>query len=164
MKSDLHLRRYRRAQCGVALVVGLLILLVLTLLATAGMSIATLEVAMAGNEQLRESAALAAESGIELAVARISNVAPVPSSVMRVPRTATELDGSSFREVETRFAATETNLPASSAEKLVGHHYEIKSIGTAARGARDMQVQGVMIIRPAPSASELQGIGSGLEE
>jgi type IV pilus assembly protein PilX len=152
------------AQSGVALIVGLLILLVLTLLATAGMSIATLEVAMAGNEQAREKASLAAESGIELALAGIGNVAQVPSAVVHAPRTVAAPDGSSFREVETRFVATETNLPASSAEKLLAHHYEIKSTGTATRGARDVQVLGAMIIRPTSSMSELHGVGSGLQE
>ena len=48
--------RSRRGQSGAALVVGLLLLLVLTILAISGMTTATLELQMAGNEQYQERA------------------------------------------------------------------------------------------------------------
>jgi len=58
----------KRTQSGAALVVGMLLLLVLTLLAISGMNTASLELAMAGNMQYHESAFQAAESGVEQAM------------------------------------------------------------------------------------------------
>ena len=58
----------KHAQRGAALVVGMLLLLVLTLLAISGMNTASLELAMAGNMQYRENAFQAAESGVEQAM------------------------------------------------------------------------------------------------
>jgi type IV pilus assembly protein PilX len=55
-------------QPGAALVVGLLLLLVLTLLAISGMTTASLELQMAGNEQFQEQAFQAADAGIERAI------------------------------------------------------------------------------------------------
>ena len=51
-----------RHQRGAALVVGLLLLLVLTILAISGMTTATLELQMAGNRQYQERAFQAAEA------------------------------------------------------------------------------------------------------
>ena len=57
-------------QQGAALVIGLILLLVLTLLAITGMSVATLELRMAGNEQYQERAFQAAEAGLERAISQ----------------------------------------------------------------------------------------------
>ena len=56
---------------GAALVIGLVLLLILTLLAVTGMNTATTELVMAGNEQYRRAAAMAATAGIEEAIADI---------------------------------------------------------------------------------------------
>jgi hypothetical protein len=61
-------RRTRGFERGAALVVGLLLLTVLTLLAISGMTTASLELRMAGNEQYLERAFQAAEAGIERAI------------------------------------------------------------------------------------------------
>lgn len=57
-----------RRESGAALVVGLLLLLVLTLLAISGMTTASLELQMAGNEQYQKRAFHAADAGIEQAM------------------------------------------------------------------------------------------------
>jgi type IV pilus assembly protein PilX len=54
---------------GAALVVGLILLLVLTLLAISGVTTAALELQMAGNQQYQERAFQAADAGIEQAMA-----------------------------------------------------------------------------------------------
>jgi type IV pilus assembly protein PilX len=59
---------HRRAQSGAALVVGLILLLVLTLLAISGMTTASLELLMAGNDQYQERAFQFADAGIEQAI------------------------------------------------------------------------------------------------
>ena len=57
-----------RQQRGAALVVGMILLLVLTLLAMSGMNTASTELVMAGNEQYQENAFQASETGIEIAM------------------------------------------------------------------------------------------------
>ena len=59
-----------RKQTGAALIVGLLLLVVITVLAVSGMSTATTELAMARNDQNYESAFQAAETGLEAALAQ----------------------------------------------------------------------------------------------
>ena len=61
--------RPTRRQSGAALVVGLLLLVVLTLLAISGMTTASLELRMAGNEQYQKRAFQAADAGVEQAIA-----------------------------------------------------------------------------------------------
>jgi type IV pilus assembly protein PilX len=62
-------RNYRK-QSGAALIVGLLLLVVITVLAVSGMSTATTELAMARNDQNYENAFQAAETGLEAALAQ----------------------------------------------------------------------------------------------
>jgi hypothetical protein len=65
---------------GAALVVGLLLLLVLTLLAISGLSTATLELQMAGNQQYQEQAFQAADAGVEQAIAAGVFTTDLPAS------------------------------------------------------------------------------------
>ena len=58
----------RSEQQGAALVIGLILLVVITVLAVSGMNTATTELAMARNDQTAENAFQAAETGIETAL------------------------------------------------------------------------------------------------
>ena len=60
--------RVGNKQTGAALVVGLMLLVVITVLAISGMNTATTELAMARNDQLYENAFQAAETGLEQAL------------------------------------------------------------------------------------------------
>ena len=60
----------RKTQHGAALVVGLMLLVVITVLAISGMNTATTELAMARNDQAYEDAFQAAENGIETALSQ----------------------------------------------------------------------------------------------
>ena len=57
-----------KKQNGAALVIGLVLLVVITVLAVAGMNTATTELAMARNDQITENAFQAAESGLAAAL------------------------------------------------------------------------------------------------
>jgi len=61
---------YRNNQQGAALVVGLMLLVVITVLAISGMNTATTELAMARNDQAYEDAFQAAETGIATALSQ----------------------------------------------------------------------------------------------
>ena len=60
----------RQRQSGAALVVGLLLLVVITVLAVSGMNTATTELAIARNDQGYENAFQAAETGLEAAISQ----------------------------------------------------------------------------------------------
>ena len=57
-------------QDGAALVVGLILMVVITILAISGMNTATTELAMARNDQSYENAFQAAETGLEMALSQ----------------------------------------------------------------------------------------------
>lgn len=169
--------RAARPQRGAALVIGLILLLVLTLLAVAGMNSATTELVMAGNEQFHRNAAHAASTGIEEAIAGIGTVPTVagaaPVSVAATPVPGADTSGTgdvcgggariSCYSTSTRYVGDEMGLPQSSANKFVGLHYRIQSTGTAARNSSDTQVQGVMVVAPAGSSGGSFGkLGTGL--
>ena len=61
---------FEKRQTGAALVVGLLLLVVITVLAVSGMNTATTELALARNDQNYEYAFQAAETGLEMAIAQ----------------------------------------------------------------------------------------------
>ena len=66
------MKNYRmpNRQSGAALVVGLILLVVVTVLAVSGMNTATTELAMARNDQNYENAFQAAETGLEQALSQ----------------------------------------------------------------------------------------------
>jgi type IV pilus assembly protein PilX len=67
VKSNIALKN---RQTGAALVIGLLLLVVITVLAVSGMNTATTELALARNDQNYEYAFQAAETGLEIAIAQ----------------------------------------------------------------------------------------------
>ncbi len=140
-----------RHRQGSALVIAMMLLFILSLLAVTGMSMSTAEVVMAGNEQFRRLASDAASAGVETAVSRL-RTAPVAGEVTSDAFIAT-----------VRHAGDEASLPQSSTEKFVGQHFEIESTGQSARGASDVQTQGVMVISPASGVTTYGQVGDGLE-
>lgn len=160
------MRRTREA--GAALVIGLVLLVILTLLAIAGMSTATTELVMAGNEQFRRNATQAATIGIEEAIAAIGTVPTVPGIAPTIiAANVTELPDVPDRyTTASRYVDVEIGLPQSSADKFIALHYEIESDGQSARNARDRQVQGLFIVAGAGAGGGDGGIGqigTGLE-
>jgi type IV pilus assembly protein PilX len=155
-----------RRERGAALAVALILLLVLTILAFTGMSTATLELTMSGNEQYRRNAAQAASAGIEQAISRLGSVSTVAGAAPTVIAPTLLPESTTDRwSTSSRYLGDETGLPQSSADKFVGLHYEIESTGTSARNARDLQTQGVLIVAATGSAgnSSFARLGEGLE-
>jgi len=70
MKQSIKPMYLPQKQSGAALVVGLILLVVVTVLAISGMNTATTELAMARNDRNYENAFQAAETGLEEAIAR----------------------------------------------------------------------------------------------
>jgi type IV pilus assembly protein PilX len=137
------------SQRGAALVVGLLLLLVLTILAISGMTTATLELQMAGNTQYKEHAFQAAEVGIEQAI----ETADFDTA------NAHEVSGTIDADTRTEYAARmefdkvtgTTIVPGGGFSMGTGfqaYHFNIESTGRSERGAEATHTQSIYIIGP----------------
>lgn len=137
-------------QRGAALVVGLILLLVLTLLAITGMNTATTELVMAGNEQFRHNAFNSAEAGLEEALADLDTVPQdgVPVTV----EAAVEGSDTDTYETDSIYLGDDLNITGYSAGKFVGFHYEIVSTGRSARNAAAEHTQGAYVIQNSGGA------------
>ena len=134
-----------RLQRGVALVVGMIMLLVLTILAIAGMGTANLEFLMSGNEQFRSRAFNAAEAGIAQAIATGGMVA-APGWTQTVAGTVPGAGTDTYSAaIDMPLGATPINLsrPGFSANTFVTYHFRITSTGTSARNSQALHVQEV---------------------
>jgi type IV pilus assembly protein PilX len=159
----------KSAQRGAALVVGMLLLLVLTLLAISGMNTASLELAMAGNLQYHENAFRAAEAGVEQAlVLGMFNPSDPPQRLPETEGETTPIPNTSGDG----FAATITPqlggvaqgaLPGSSYMEFSTFHFEVQSDGSSARNAVATAVQGVAVIAPFdPTVAPAPGLPTTL--
>ena len=149
-----HLPAYKASgRCtterGAALVIGLILLLVLTLLAVAGMNTASTELVMAGNEQYRQNAFQAAETGIENAIAALPTV-PQTVAPTVVPNTPTTGNAGAQYTTSTQYEGDDLNVPGYSAGRYVGLHYEVTSTGTTTvRNANSVHRQGAYVVQSA---------------
>jgi type II secretory pathway component PulK len=84
MNHPKHRTSFRRShsQRGAALVMGLLMLVVVTLLAVSATNTASSELIMAGNEQNRQRAFQAADAGLEPAIVKARDDAPMSGATV----------------------------------------------------------------------------------
>lgn len=142
-----------RRQSGAALVVGLILLMVLTLLAISGMNTSTLELQMAGNTQYGEKAFQSAEYGIEKAF-RSTNYNTNGTATQ--PSTAVATGEAETYESTTQFNAQNGVTPVPTGGYSMGvntgfnaYHFNITSTGTSSRNATATNVQGVFVVGPS---------------
>lgn len=142
----------RRRQSGAALIVGLLLMLVLTVLGVSGMNMATLELTMASNMQAQQAAFQAAETGIDIPLGQgnFTTAAPLP-----LARTALG-DGTYETESVTSCVAT-TPVPDKSFSQgapntPVAYHFDIVSVGIGPRNARSTHTQSFYVVGPGGGA------------
>ncbi len=141
----------RERQSGAALVIGLILLLVLTLLAVSGMNTATLELQMTGNQQFSQNAFQAAESGIGRVLEQGSYDTQDPETIA-----PTSVPGSTdvFTTTTSTNCENGTTPPPGGGFSLgygVGIfaiHFDIVSTGTSARGATATNTQSFYTIGP----------------
>lgn len=144
---------FKSAQRGAALVVGMLLLLVLTLLAISGMNTASLELAMAGNMQYHENAFRAAETGIEQAmVVGMFNPGDPAQRLPAADGQTTPVGGSGdhfFAMIEPQLDGdAQPAIWGSSWDSFSTYHFQIDSTGGSARNAVVTTTQGVAVIAP----------------
>ena len=155
--QHLHHHRRIRAQAGAALPIALILLTILMLLAVAGMRSAGLGFIMAGNEQFKQKAFAAAETGIEQATALGSFNPEVATAAMNgaVPNAATDT-------YQVTIATQLNGLPqgaifGSSWNAFSTYHFEVQSTGASVRNSATTHNQGVAVI--APNSIIVNGAG-----
>lgn len=142
--------RIAHRQAGAALIVGLLLLLVLTVLAVSGMNSTNMNLLMTANEQYSQSAFQGAESGIEQAIAK--NQFNPDASLPPEKQENVRLDAITRYTTVTTSQLMGMRQPAfdgSSTDKYNTYHFEIDSTGTSQRGATARNIQAVAVIAPA---------------
>lgn len=137
----------QRRQEGAALVVGLVMLMVLTVLAVSGMNTATLELQMAGNSQFAENAFQAAETGVDraLAIGGFNTALPLVAPVALMPSGDTITTVTTF-DIAT--AVPDGGYSMGTGTGFQAFHFDIVSQGTAARGATATNRQSFYIVGP----------------
>jgi type IV pilus assembly protein PilX len=143
----------RTKQQGAALVVGLVLLVVLTILAISGVVTATMEMRMAGNTQLQERAFQAAEVGIEEALANpiISTSGSEVQNFTANPNSPGDEYSFTLQYVCTSalgMAATGSSIGTS----FSAYHFQVDAAGrTTAGNAQAQHVQGFYVMGPQGS-------------
>jgi len=139
-----------RSERGVALLVALVLLIVITILAVSAMGTARLGLLMAGNTQYSLRAFQAAQSAIEARMAAgglsttlagESRTYPFTDATAGIQATATAVIN----------YQTATDVPAGGWSLGAGYrayHFQINATGTALQGAVSNQTQGFYIVGP----------------
>ena len=146
-----------RNQRGAALVIGLILLVIITLLAVVGMNISNSELASATSEQTRLRAFQAAETGVERGLANLNTISTVSTAPVTDPVTA--VDSSPVNpstgvpqdayQVTSQFRGWST-MSKGNSRNFNSYHFTVVSTGTSARNATAQNTQGAFILNNAP--------------
>ena len=164
MHSIQHSRpslRARRRQGGAALVIGLMLLVIMTLLAVSAVNTASTELVMAGNEQFRERAFQAAEAGIEQATKELATVPQTGTTVTTTDTAIASMTGDKFT-IGSTYIGEDEDVPNFSANKFVGLDYRIVSTGQSLRNSQSVHTQGAYVLGSgsAEHIGGLAGVGA----
>lgn len=162
------MRSIHSRQRGAALVMGLILLVVITLLAVVGMNIANTELAGATSDQLRMRAFNAAETGLEARIQSLwldRTTDPTPdvraaAAVENSPiNTATDAAADTY-ETTTVYRGEGNMISRFSSGTFVGFHYSIESTGRSSRNAQAVHTVGAFVtngVGDSPSFGPMVG-------
>jgi Tfp pilus assembly protein PilX len=158
-----HTHRNPR-QRGAALITGLILLAVITLLAVVGMNISNAELASATSEQLRMRAFQAAETGLEHGVIDVPTYCTCKTGEEQAGASG-GVEGSPKDEDDKpidKYALTyvyegEGSAPGYS-NKYASFHYSVQSEGTSARDTAVVNQLGAYVMNSKPSTDDFQAL------
>ena len=136
-------------QDGAALIIGLILLLVLTILAISGVMTSTLELRMVGNSQLQERAFQAAEVAVEDALANpvLSTSAPFSQATIANPNSPDDSYAYQLQYVgETPVGTGMTGFSIGTA--FTSYHFQVDATGNAPGNALAQHVQSFYVVGP----------------
>ena len=134
-------------QRGAALVVGLVLLMILTLLAISGMNTATTELTMAGNNQYFENAFQAAESGVDEALAQGTFQTAAPNVIPQHVINGTDLV-TSTTTYQCNTLVPDAAFSIGSGKGIAAFHFQAVVQAESTRGARAQHVQNFYVVGP----------------
>jgi Tfp pilus assembly protein PilX len=143
-----------RTQSGAALVVGLVLLLVLTILAVATMNTASLEVVMASNTQTSQAAFQMAETGIDVNIGTVDNNRALLVAVAGAPPICigpTNVPDVGTFQACSQYTNEATSIVGSSAgvgTGLSAYHFNTNALGQSFRNARSNHTQSFFVPGP----------------
>jgi hypothetical protein len=130
----------RKHQSGAALVIALILLVALSLMAISSMNSASLDLIMAGNEQYRSRAFVAAETGVERAIAGGTFNSGADSS-QAATSTGSGTDQYDYAITRPNAGIVEAAPPGNSEGTFGSIYFRIASTGTSVRGTRATSTQ-----------------------
>ena len=139
----------RTQQQGAALIVGLVLLMVLTVLGISGMNTATLELTMASNAQFHQDAFQAAETGVDISISQRPYPTVAPGIVPVTP-----LGDGSYGTQAVNTWVDNTPVPDRSFSMGVdsgtvsAFHFDILAVGTGPRNAISTHNQSFYVVGP----------------
>jgi type IV pilus assembly protein PilX len=146
-----HLKLQR--QRGAALVIGLILLMVITLLAVVGMNISNTELAGATGEQLRLRAFNAAETGLETRLQTLREDGDPAVAEDERPAEAVENspvnsddEATDNYTTSTRYIGEGMMISRYSAASFAGFYFEVDSTGTSSRNAVAQHTAGAYLV------------------
>jgi type IV pilus assembly protein PilX len=145
--NDLKLGGHR--QQGAALVIGLILLVVLTILAVSGVFTSTMELRMVRNLQTQERAFQAAEFAIEDALANpvLSTSTPFSQATVAVPNSPGDEYSYDLQFVgQTALGTDMTGYSIGSA--FQSYHFQVEATGAGPDGAVSNHTQSFYVIGP----------------
>jgi len=150
----------RKRQRGAALIIGLILLAIITLLAVVGMNISNTELASATSEQIRLRAFQASEAGIEYALVEMGDIptdgADHVTDPMAVEGSPKDVDGNAIDTYTTTTTYRGWSpAPQFSEKDFVAVHYSLVSEGKSSRNA---------IARHETGAYKVQSNGGGIAD
>jgi len=152
----------RHRQRGAALVIGLILLLVLTILAISGVNSASMEFFMAGNEQYRQNAFQAAETGIERSMV-LGTYNPATAIGQTITGINVGTDTYTAQIMPQMGGLPQPALWGNSWNSFSTYHFVVTSAGVAARNSSATNNQGVAVIAPSdPTVQPGNGLGNAL--
>ncbi len=142
---------FPRGQRGAALVVGLILLLVLTILAVSGVFTATMELRMVRNTQSQERAFQSAEVGIENALANpiISTSVPEIQPATANPNAVNDTYAYQLAYVCTVMMGTGMQgMSMGVTGQFSALHFQVNATGTGPDNAAAQHFQGFYVVGP----------------
>lgn len=135
----------RSHQRGAALVVGLVLMLVLTVIGISGMNTATMELAMANATQVQQESFQQAENAIDIALAQELYTTAGPRNVALIGG-STPYD----RRAVTTYTEINTPVPGEANSSgvsgaMVAWHFETVAAGQSSRNAISGHIQGFYV-------------------
>jgi type IV pilus assembly protein PilX len=143
-----QMERSPARQRGAALIIGLVLLLVMTVLGVSGMGTAALELVMAGNAESQQDAFQAAETGIDIAIDRRNWTTFAPTDLESIDVGAGSVEGETVNSDCTIYP--NSAFSAGVTGGVMAYHFDTDVVGTGPRGARSSHSQSFYVAGPSP--------------